>query len=240
MFVLPVSGTPVSFRAPNGHDDMLFAENVGGEAGLRVDVVRRLARPARTGCEWNSLPYVDVDAALLGLRQFLAGDRLIAEIRCGCGAWGDVELSIADYLNANQPRTAATMTSARIPTVDRVLAAVNEHGPGAAACAALEAEYLKDCGPQESRRALALLEKVAPPLAGPIEGTCPHCGGGISGWFDPGAFVIAELRARAAIIFEEVHLLASRYGWSEERILAMPGPRRAAYAELIAAGGRTP
>src|SRR5260370_342236 len=80
-------------------------------------------------------------------------------------------------------------------------------------------------------RRLAGLERAAPRLAGPVEGVCPSCGEKVSGWFDPGAFVLAELRTRAQTLLEEVHLLASRYGWSEEVILNLPGRRRAAYAE---------
>jgi hypothetical protein len=184
------------------------------------------------------LPYVDVDAALLGLRQFLSGDRLVAEIACSvCGAWGDVHVSIADYLKANRPSGAREIPS-HTPTVRQVLAAVAEHGPGEAAARALEAECLRECSPEERRRLRAGLEQVAPPLAGPVEGVCPNCGEKVSGWFDPGEFVLAELRTSAATLLQEVHLLASRYGWSEEAILDLPGRRRTAYAEWIAAEGR--
>src|SRR5271169_2576347 len=99
MFVLPVSRTPVELRAPTGHDDILIAEGAVS-AHFRVEVARRLAPPLGAGLDWNTLPYVDVDAALLALRQFLTGDKLVAEIQCrACGAWGDVHLSIAEYLN---------------------------------------------------------------------------------------------------------------------------------------------
>jgi hypothetical protein len=234
MFVLPVSGTPLTLRAPSGHDEVFLAESAGGDVGLRIEVVRRLAPPARE--DWNALPYVDVDAALLALRQFLAGDRLVAEIRCAtCGDWLDVTLSIDEYLKANRPRAVRATLPVTTPAAGRVLAAVEELGP-AGAGSALAAESLKDCSPHDARRALALLEKVAPPLAGPINGVCPQCGAAVSAWFDPGGFVIAELRARAALVFEQVHLLASRYGWTEDAILSMPGSRRAAYAELAAAG----
>ena len=45
--------------------------------------------------------------------------------------------------------------------------------------------------------------------------------------------MIAEMRERTAMLLEEVHLLASRYGWHEKTILALPASRRTAYAELI-------
>src|SRR5262245_40220007 len=102
MFVLPVSGTPVTLRAPSGHDDVFLAESAGGGVALRIEIVGRLAPPASG--HWHALPYVDVDAALLALRRFLAGDRLVAEIRCGaCREWLDVTLSIEEYLAAHRP-----------------------------------------------------------------------------------------------------------------------------------------
>jgi hypothetical protein len=235
MFVLPVSRTAVTLRMPSGHDEVFLAESVGGGVRLRLDVVRRLAVPARG--DWDALPYVDVDAALLALRQFLAGDRLVAEIRCGgCAEWLDVTLSIDEYLRANRPRAVRAALPVTTPSAGRVLGAVEEHGPDAAE-SALAAEALKECRGQHARRALTQLAKVAPPLSGPVQGTCPHCGASMSGWFDPGAFVLAELRSRAAAVFEDVHRLASCYGWSEDAILAMPGRRRSTYADLIAAGG---
>jgi hypothetical protein len=120
--------------------------------------------------------------------------------------------------------------------VDRVLAAVDEHGPGAAAAAALEAVYFGRCGRGEARQAMSRLQRIAPPLIGPVEGVCPQCASAVSAWFDPGAFVIAELGRRAVTIFEDVHLLASHYGWSEDAVLSLPRARRAAYVALIAAG----
>jgi hypothetical protein len=234
VFVLPVSRTPVTLRVPSGHDEVFLAESAGGGVGLRIEVVRRLAPPARE--DWHALPYVDVDAALLALRQFLAGDRLVAEFRCAaCGDWLDATLSIDQYLKANRPRAVRATLPVITPTAGRVLVAVEELGP-AAAESALAAESLKDCSPRDARRALALLEKVAPPLSGPVDGACSQCGAAVSAWFDPGGFVIAELRARAVMVFEEVHLLASRYGWTEDSIHSMPGRRRAAYAGLVAMG----
>ena len=145
MFVLPVSGAPVTLRVPSGRDDMLLAETHGSEARVRVCVVRQLAPPARVGAQWDSLPFVDVDAALLALRQFLAGDRLVAEIQCThCTSWGDMELSIAEYLTAKRPRPGKGSSPARIPTVEQVLAAIDEHGPGESAARAIEAASLRD------------------------------------------------------------------------------------------------
>jgi hypothetical protein len=55
----------------------------------------------------------------------------------------------------------------------------------------------------------------------------------VQAWFDPGEFVIEEIRARAQRVFEEVHLIASCYGWTEDVILDLPADRRVFYAERI-------
>jgi hypothetical protein len=213
---------------------MLLSESVGSDALLRVELVRRLAPLANPALAWEALPYVDVDAALLGLRQLLTGDRLVAEIRCPeCATWGDVELSIAEYLRANRPRPPRTPRGVRFPTVGQVLTALTEHGPGGQAARAIEAEILPPSDPATARRLRATLERAAPLLSRAVKGLCPQCGAAIVAWFDPGAFVVAEMRRRAARLLEEVHLVASRYGWHEDAILALPGPRRMAYAELI-------
>jgi hypothetical protein len=239
MFVLPVSGAVVHARAPRGCDDMVLCESFGSDALLRVELVRRLTPLANPALTWDTLPYVDVDAALLGLRQLLTGDRVVAEIQCTeCTTWGDVELSIAEYLRANRPRPPRAPGGVRFPTVAQVLAALTEYGPGKRAARALEAEILPPSDQGAARRLRATLERAAPLLSRAVGGPCPHCGAAIVGWFDPGAFVVAEMRAHAARLLEEVHLVASRYGWQEDAILALPGPRRTAYVEFIEMEGR--
>ena len=73
---------------------------------------------------------------------------------------------------------------------------------------------------------------LAPSLAGPLNGTCPDCGNAVAVQFDPRRYVLAELRARARFLAEDMDLLAGRYHWTERAILALPSRRRAAYAEM--------
>jgi hypothetical protein len=238
LFVLPVSRVAVALRAPDGHDELMLGESAGADVHLRVAVVRRLA-PAADAADWETLPYVDVDAALLAVRRQLLRDTIVAEIQCrDCHAWGDIRLSIAAYLAAKRRPSRVALDRVRVPTVGQVLTAIAVHGDGAAA--ALEAECVTVAASGERRRALQQLERIAPPLAGTVEGVCPHCTGPVVAWFDPGAFVLGELRRRASRVIADVHLLASQYGWTEAAILDLPGLRRTAYAALaaVAAGER--
>ena len=61
---------------------------------------------------------------------------------------------------------------------------------------------------------------------------CPDCGHAWTVVFDPAAFVLEEIDVYAQRLMEEVHTLASAYGWTESEILSMPRGRRQRYLEL--------
>jgi len=63
--------------------------------------------------------------------------------------------------------------------------------------------------------------------------SCAVCTQSWSLVFDPGAFLWEEIQARALALLEDVHSLASAYGWSERDILALSEPRRAAYLSQV-------
>jgi hypothetical protein len=75
------------------------------------------------------------------------------------------------------------------------------------------------------------MEALAPCLSGDLEGVCPECGAHVPIYFDAKQYCLQELRDRASFIYEDIDLLAQRYHWSEDAILAMPQSRRANYAE---------
>ncbi len=82
----------------------------------------------------------------------------------------------------------------------------------------------------------ALQEKLA--LADPqanvtLNLTCPACGHRWQALFDILSYFWSELNAWAVRTFQEVHILASTYGWREADILAMAPWRRQVYIELI-------
>ena len=78
---------------------------------------------------------------------------------------------------------------------------------------------------------------MAPPLSGPIAGRCPECGALARFWFDVCAYVLREMRYEAEFLYHDVHLLASRFHWTEEAILALPRPRRLQYAAMALGEG---
>ena len=56
--------------------------------------------------------------------------------------------------------------------------------------------------------------------------------------FEPASYVLDELRARTAELEHEVHALASRYGWAESEILALPSAAAAALPRADRGGRR--
>ena len=63
---------------------------------------------------------------------------------------------------------------------------------------------------------------------------CPACGHAWRAGFDVASFLWAELDAWSRRTLDDVHVLASAYGWSENEILAL-GPRRQHYLERVGA-----
>jgi hypothetical protein len=171
----------------------------------------------------------------------------------GCGARIDLGFWITDYLEQHRPHIPRGVTRCDDPAwfqidgidggIDGI--AVRFRPPSNADLAAIaaepdgERELARRCiEPGEvparlRRRIERAMEAIAPSLYGELEGTCPECGATVAITFDPQRYVVDELRQRAAFVFEEVHLIAERYRWSEDAILTMPRARRARYAELI-------
>lgn len=62
---------------------------------------------------------------------------------------------------------------------------------------------------------------------------CDLCGESWQLTFDPGAFCWEEIESRAQTLLDDVHTLASTYGWHERDILALSEMRRAAYLDRV-------
>jgi hypothetical protein len=62
---------------------------------------------------------------------------------------------------------------------------------------------------------------------------CPSCNYSGDACFDIGQVLWESLDARARQVFNDVHLLAQAYGWTEPEILALSDIRRAAYLARV-------
>jgi hypothetical protein len=63
--------------------------------------------------------------------------------------------------------------------------------------------------------------------------SCPACSHDWSASFDITAYFWRELSAMARAMLEDVHLLATAYGWREADVLSISAARRAFYLSRI-------
>lgn len=198
------------------------------------------------------LPIGESDARLLTLRERTFGPRLAAVSSCpACREALEFEVSAADIRvpSASEPRLMIEMERVgyqlrfRLPNnidvanldpaddnqtnrrylLRRCLLSAQRDGASVSAdelppeIVAAIAERMAEADPQaEVQFALA----------------CPRCGHSWSAPLDIASFVWSEINARAIRLLNDVHVLASAYGWRETDILSMNPIRRQTYLEL--------
>jgi hypothetical protein len=247
---LPVSGVEVELRQPAGSADVLLAEATAYDVDLALTLAGYIARPvAGPRVDWAALPHTDVDVLVLLARQTVFGDLVRATVRCPlpeCGVSISVGFSTERYLDHHRPRPAAGVLSDdragwfrlatapvrfRIPDAADIVAATTAPRPDQALLGRC-AEPARISGPLR-RRVERAMSRLAPSLVGDLAGQCPDCRAAVTMRFDPISFCLTELSHQAASVFEDVHLIASVYHWTEAQILALPRRRRTRYSELV-------
>ncbi len=247
-FRLPVSGHSVGFHEPTGDDEMLLADARAHDLGLAIDVARRLiSRADGAELDWNALTMTDLDAALLGLRQQVVGDRISTDTSCRrCHTRIDIDFRVSDFLAHHAPRRPRNVAAASEDGWFRLAGAEvtfrlpncgDQRVLGTATSA--EAELVRRCvdPPAIPGRVLQRIgravEMMAPMLFGVVHGRCPACDAETPLRFDPQRFVLVELSDDAVLVYDDVHVIASYYHWPESDILALPASRRRRYADMV-------
>ncbi len=249
MFRLPVSGLQVTIRQPVGEDDLLLQETRGSHTSLALALVSRLVGLADGSvARWSELTITDLEALLLLIRKVVVGDLIETDVSCPqaeCGTRITVSFCISEYLSYHQSRRPREIAADgdgwfrlheqpvkfRIPAAGDLLAVMGKPRP--------DRELMRRCTQPESipaklrRRVVAALATIAPSISGEMQGECPEGHRRIGVYFDVQKYVLPELRDRATRVYEDVHLLALNYQWSEESILLLPANRRIMYAETL-------
>lgn len=244
-----------SVRAP-AEARLLDAWERGAAASpaRRALLLLALALPGAGAAALAAHPVGRRDAHLFRLRRALFGDALACIAACpACGERLEFALSAAEVLEGSAPPEGPLRVArdgweveVRLPTTGDLLR-VTEGEPPADPAAAL----LRRCVVSARRRGraadagalpAAVREAVDEELARADAGSqvrlslaCPACGHGWEAPFDIAAFLWRELDAWARRLTAEVHVLASRYGWSERQILSLGPRRRGRYLELVGA-----
>jgi hypothetical protein len=99
---------------------------------------------------------------------------------------------------------------------------------------AVEATALPAHVRAEVSRAMSEADPLAEVL---VDVVCPACETEFVADLDVGAFVWAEVHARARRLLHEVDVLARAYGWTEAEVLALGDRRREEYLTLAVDGG---
>jgi hypothetical protein len=99
-------------------------------------------------------------------------------------------------------------------------------------------QLLLDCGEGETPDELRPLVEAAIEEADPwadlsLAFRCPACSHEGAASLDIAAYLWEEVEASARQLFDEIHLLAQAYGWSESEILALSATRRSAYLARV-------
>jgi hypothetical protein len=216
----------------------------------RAVTLLALAWPERSTDEWARVSIGERDRQLLQLRQELFGSRF--EAIAGCTKCGErLELAFSTQDLMAQPGTSEPLklTSGgyevdyRVPTTDDLLAVARNPGQARELLmercvearndgVAIPASALPD-------QVVSLLgQKMAdadPQAEVQIFLTCPACSHHWPTVFDILSYLWGEIEDWAQRLLQDVHALASAYGWSERDILSMSATRRRLYLEIVGA-----
>lgn len=242
MFQLPVSGVVVGLRPPTGADELALLD-ASSDTATAATLARRLT--AEGPSDWLGVTPTDLDTFMMQIRRATIGELVRTDLACpapDCGKLIDIAFRAKDYLASRTPQPLAEATPDhepgwfrladarfRLVTVGDQLAVEGLADPAAA----LAERCVEATEPGAVMRSIeAELERLAPNLAGPIEGQCPECGAHMEALFDPRSYCLTELRGLARFVFRDVDMIARRYHWSEREILELPSARRTMYAEL--------
>jgi hypothetical protein len=181
------------------------------------------------------------NAALLRLRRTLFGDALASWLDCpACGERLEFSLSAGVLLGGTSDRATHVSVAgvrARVPTTRDLASLVDESDEAAAARTLVGRLIERDAAIEPSRMALIVdglgraLDDADPCIDVSVDLTCPACGHAWNAPFDIADFLWEEIEVRARRLLDEVHVLASAYGWTESEILQLSDTRRTAYLE---------
>jgi hypothetical protein len=230
-----------------------WERGVWATASERGLLLVRLARPELGDSECDALTVGQRDAALLDLRERVFGTAIDGVAACSeCGELLDLTTSVDELRLDTQATPAFDLVTHdahelrfRHPSAGDLAAIAHE-----ADVASARTRLLERCVLEATRAGAAVTVEELPEEAIGALGaamadadaqadlelaiSCPACGHSATLRFDIASFLWHELDSWARRTLNEIHLLASAYGWSETEILAL-GVRRRLYLEFVEA-----
>jgi hypothetical protein len=223
--------------------------------GERAWLLLQAAEPDREPLLQRAMTVGRRDAALLRLRQRQFDERITCLANCkDCGEQLEMNFAVTDILLPDEEEilgslfmtVGAYQVSFRLPTTWDMVELDRASGSQALdrwllqRCLLLAQKDEVPCGaadlPQDVVDAIAARMSESDPQAEiELALTCPSCGVQSQVLFDIVSFLWREIEAWAVQLLNEVHIIASAYGWSEREILALPQWRRGFYLDRIGA-----
>jgi hypothetical protein len=186
-----------------------------------------------------ALPIGQRDALLLRARIRHFGARLEATADCPhCGACMSFGLQLDELAQAAQPaaidaHVACAAGHFRLPTSADVAAALQHAEPRQALALALRIEGSTPLDDDALAAIEQALSDVDPAAQIDIALACEACGRPFDAPLDIAECLWLDLSRRARRTLDDVHQLASAYGWSEAEVLAVPPARRQQYLQRV-------
>lgn len=193
------------------------------------------------GASAAALPLGERERRLLRARVALFGPTLQATADCPhCGNCLAFELPLQELAGQLVVAEAGTVVRCaggdfRVPTSADLAQALGHAEPRRALAEAL---CVVPRGPLDNAavaEAEAALAAADPAAQIDIALQCDACGQAFDAPFDAAECLWAELQRAARGTLDEVHQLASAYGWSEAEVLAVPPARRRHYLQRVQA-----
>jgi hypothetical protein len=193
------------------------------------------------------------DACLLTLREWTFGPQLVSLATChGCQERLELTLKLADLraVPAVEPGETLSLNMGgyglrfRLPNSQDLAMIPPESDVATARQILLERCLLTvqhdgqprsaaQLPPQIVQAVVEHMEQADPQADVRLSLVCPQCGHQWQVAFDIASSFWSEINAWANRMLREVHILASRYGWSEGDILALSPWRRHFYLDLV-------
>jgi len=218
----------LTLREPCGQDELAVT---GVDTRSTVELLDRLIEPGPGGTPPAlRLAARDRDALMAALHRLCWSDRIEATLRCrACDEPFDMDFQLSELQRQLAPRALEGKPDWRIPVAEDELAV--------AALPAREAvrSLAHRCGVQNGDITIAsgYLDAAAPFLDLDLQATCPECGEGQSLRFDMQSYLLQRILSERERLLDEVHILASSYGWSLTEILNLPRITRQDLARRI-------
>ena len=229
----------------------IWERGAGERTARRALMLLACALPGAAGGQLEGVSVGHRDALLLDLRERLFGSALVGLTTCpACGEEIELAFNAAELRRGVAETVTATVeidgvtVEFRLPNAGD-LAAIVSIGDVPAARARLLARCILKATrddaaiPPDNLSSEAIAATVArmgeidpqADVALPVD--CPSCAHGWREPFDVVTFLWNELSVWARRLLEDVHRLATAYGWSERDILLLSPARRKAYLELL-------